>query len=73
MRTFLALCVFCFPDFPVEVNFILDIDALYFPGIAITQPEVRNFDLMSILDYLFEDAIVVADAISPSRVVKSSH
>ncbi len=51
---------------------VLYINTLDLPRIAITQPIVRNLDLKTILNHLFENAIIISYTIAPSRQVQGS-
>jgi len=35
-----------------------------FPGIAVAQPMIGIFDLPAVLDFLVEDAVLIADAVA---------
>lgn len=51
----------------VESNGIVKIKSFNFPWIALVQPEVGGFALITISNELLENTIVVADTISPCR------
>mmetsp|Transcript_101606 Transcript_101606/g.140414 ORF Transcript_101606/g.140414 Transcript_101606/m.140414 type:complete len:202 (+) Transcript_101606:1511-2116(+) len=55
----------------VETNRVSYIRALNFPRVSILQPEVRNFNLVTILDLLLEDSVFVSNTVTPSRNLKS--
>lgn len=54
----------------VETNLVGDILALNFPRVAVVQPEVRNLYLITILDLLLENTVVISNTITPSRDLK---
>lgn len=54
-------------DMSIESDWVLDIESLNLPWVALSQPEVWLFSLVTILDQLFEDSIGISDTISPSR------
>ena len=55
----------------IEVHFVLHIVPLYFPWILVAQPILGLFELLSVVEDLFEYAIVVPDSVAPSREVQS--
>ena len=55
------------------MNFVLDVDSFDLPRVAVAKPEIRDLDLAAILDDLFEDTVVVTDAVAPSWVVQGGH
>ena len=55
------------------MDLVLYIDSLDLPRISITQPKIRDFALIAIMDDLLEDAVIVSYAISPGRIVESRH
>jgi hypothetical protein len=58
--------VFSFGETYINSNVI----AWELPGVEV-QPVVRHLDLIPINDFLLEDAIAVAKAVTPSRVVQT--
>ena len=63
----LALFVDALPGGPVKLDRINIIRAGNFPGIALAQPVVRRFHLEAVDDFLLEDSIFVADAVTVGR------
>ena len=65
--------VFELSDVTVEAHGVDDIRALNLPWIAELEPVVGDFNLLSVDNLLFEDSIIVADTIAPSRDLHSRH
>jgi hypothetical protein len=62
-----------FTDTTVEAHFVLDVNSLYLPRVAITEPKIGHLYLVTLLDDLFEDTVVITNAVAPSGVVESGH
>ena len=60
-------------DMAVELHWAIDIKSFDFPRISVIKPVVRHLYLVTILNQLSENTIVVSDAIPPSWEVKSCH
>jgi len=54
-------------DISVEFDWAVDIKSFDFPRISVVQPVVRYLNLVTILDQLSEDTIVISNTVSPSR------
>ena len=48
------------------------LDLAHFPDVAILQPYIRHFHLLIVLDLLFEQTVLIADAVAMSRKVQRS-
>ena len=57
-------------DLAAEIDDDLVIRTLKFPRIAVAQPVVGKFNLPTVLDFLIENSVVVADAVTESRNFK---
>ena len=55
------------------MDLVLNIDTLDLPRVAVLKPVVRDLDLGAVLDDLAEDAVLVADPVSPGWVVEGGH
>ncbi len=55
-------------DLAAKAHPVGDIRPVNFPGAALFQPVVRNFDLVALLDGLFENPEFIADAVSESGI-----
>ena len=55
----------------IESNLVSDILSLNLPWVSVVKPKIRNFSLVTILDDLLENTIIVSDTISPSWNLKS--
>jgi hypothetical protein len=55
----------------IELDIHGHIMARKLPGIEV-EPVVWNFDLIAVVDLLFEDAITISQPISPCRIVQGS-
>jgi hypothetical protein len=56
-----------------EADFVGAFAALEFPGIAVFQPGLGQFDLPAVMDFLAEQAVGVTDAVAIGRNVDGRH
>ncbi len=70
IRSFIALVIDSLPNFTTEVNFILNIDSLNFPWIAVLKPIIWDLYLAAVFDNLPEDAVLITNTVAPRRVVQ---
>lgn len=55
----------------VETNLIRDVLALNLPRVAVVQPKIGNLDLVTILNLLLKDAVVVSNTVAPGGDLES--
>ena len=60
-------------DLTVKFDLVFHINSLDLPRVAVAEPIIRYFYLISILDQLLENAVVIANAVSPGRIVQRRH
>ena len=51
----------------MELDHLRELGALHLPGVAVAQPVIRVFDLLTVLDVLVEHAVFVAQAVAEHR------
>lgn len=57
----------------VEADRDKNVGALDLPRVSVLEPVVRNFDLLTVLDQLLKDSVIVADTVAPSWDLHSCH
>ena len=71
--SFLTICTCCLYQLAKEAYWVNDVSSLNLPRITLLEPEVWNLYLLSILNQLLENSIVVSDSVAPRRQFKSGH